>query len=202
MENKQSYILFLLISFLSGFALMSMELVYPRISIIWFGNVLTVWAIDLSMSLVIIAIGYRIGSWLISRKKGELSYYLLFIYLFAVVYLIIINLSHKMILEKIALLDVVLGSILFSLFFMLPTMGLLAVSGPLLVQLINTNCSNTTQSTAVIFGTSTMGGAIAMLVIGLYSLPHLGISITIYFLISLLIINILFVWLFQRIQNN
>ena len=198
MGNKQLSILLLIIAFLSGLVLMSMELVYPRISIIWFGNVLTVWAIDLSMSLVIIAIGYRVGSWLLKRKKREITYYLLSIYLITAVYLLIINLTHQVVLEKISSLDVIFGSILFSIFFMLPTMGLLAITGPLLVHLKNTVSTKTSFSTSVIFGVSTLGGAFAMLFIGLYSLPYLGIKITIYCLATLLVTNCLLIWVYKQ----
>lgn len=200
MKNKQSNILLLITAFLSGLVLMSMELVYPRISIIWFGNVLTVWAIDLSMSLVIIAIGYRIGSWLLKRKKREISYYLLLIYLITAVYLLIINLTYQVVLEKISSLDVIFGTILFSIFFMFPTMGLLAISGPLLVYLKNIVSPKNVSGSSIIFGVSTMGGAIAMLVIGLYSLPYLGIKITIYCLVTLLVSNGLLIWVYKQKQ--
>lgn len=194
MGSKQSTILLLITAFLSGFVLMSMELVYPRVSIVWFGNVLVVWAIDLSMSLVVIAIGYWFGSWLLLRKKKEITSYLFLIYLTTAVYLILINLTHEIVLNQISTLDITLGTILFSILFMLPTMGLLAVSGPLLVHLKSTLSQKNVFSSSVIFGVSTLGGAIAMLVIGLYSLPYLGIKITVYCLVALLVINSLLIW--------
>lgn len=197
MRSRSLTILLLLTAFLSGFVLMSMELIYPRISIIWFGNVLTVWAIDLSMSLTIIAIGYRFGSWLLKRKKRETTYYLLLIYLIAGIYLLIMNLTFQVILEKIASLDVALGSILFSIIFMLPTMGLLSVSGPLLVHLKNTISPQNTFSSSMIFGVSTLGGAIAMLAVGFYSLPYLGLRITIYCLVALLVTNCLLIFIYK-----
>lgn len=198
MKSKQLSILLLITAFLSGFVLMSMELVYPRISIIWFGNVLSVWAIDLSMSLIVIAIGYWAGSWLLKRKKREITFYLLWIYLITAVYLLIMNLTHQVLLEKISSMDVITGSILFSMLFMFPTMGLLAVSGPLLVHLKNTVSPKKMYSSSLIFGVSTMGGAIAMLIIGLYSLPYLGIRITIYCLITLLVTNSLLIWIYKQ----
>ncbi len=198
MENKLSTILLLLTAFLGGFVLMSMELIYPRISIIWFGNVLSVWAIDLSMSLVIVAIGYRIGSWLLIRKKWKMTTYLLLIYLITAVYLSIMNLTYSIILEKISRLDIALGSIMFSIIFMFPTIGLLAVSGPLLVYLKNNFSVKKTLGPSLIFGFSTLGGAISMLVIGLYSLPYLGISVTIYCLVTVLIVNASLILLYKH----
>jgi hypothetical protein len=197
MGSKYSTILLLITAFLSGFVLMSMELVYPRISIIWFGNVLAVWAIDLSMSLVAIAIGYWAGSRLLIRKKREITYYLLLIYLITAAYLVLINFTHQVVLEKISSLDVTFGSIVFSILFMFPTIGLLAISGPLLVHLKNTISPKNAFSSSVIFGVSTLGGALAMLIIGLYTLPHLGIRITIYCLVTLLVTNGVFILMYK-----
>jgi hypothetical protein len=197
MGSKYSTILLLITAFLSGFVLMSMELVYPRISIIWFGNVLAVWAIDLSMSLVAIAIGYWAGSRLLIRKKREITYYLLLIYLTTAAYLVLINFTHQVVLEKISSLDVTFGSIVFSILFMFPTIGLLAISGPLLVHLKNTISPKNAFSSSVIFGVSTLGGALAMLIIGLYTLPHLGIRITIYCLVTLLVTNGVFILMYK-----
>lgn len=81
---------------------------------------------------------------------------------------------------------------------MFPTMGLLAITGPLLVHLKNTVSPKTSSSTSVIFGVSTLGGAFAMLVIGLYSLPYLGIKITIYCLATLLVTNGLLIWVYKQ----
>jgi hypothetical protein len=201
MGSKQSTLLLLITAFLGGFVLMSMELIYPRISIIWFGNVLSVWAIDLSMSLVIIAVGYRIGSWLLKVKKRKISFYLVWIYLFVTCYLLIMSVTHEIILENISYWGVIPGSILFSLIFMLPTMGVLAISGPLLVSFLDEISLNKKSSTSIIFGTSTMGGAISMLVIGLYFLPNMGITMTIYTVVVLLGLNALLIFVSKK-QNS
>lgn len=189
MKSNYSKFLLIIIAFLGGFVLMSMELVFPRISMIWFGNVLSVWAIDLSMSLVIIAIGYRLGSWLLQKNKYPLKACLIAVYFFGAFYLLLINVLYKALMEYIAPLDEVFGSLLFSMILMFPTMGILAFSGPLLVKIFNATSSKHNSGSSLIFGFSTLGGAVAMLIVGLYTLPNLGISITFYFLILLLLLN-------------
>lgn len=189
MNSILQNILLLLTAFIGGFVLMSMELVYPRISVIWFGNILTVWAIDLSMSLIVISIGYWVGSWLLVQKKHPVRFYLISIYLIVAMFLSLINMTHHIILEKVSTLDVISGSVLFSILFMFPTMGLLAITGPLLVHLKSSITSQKAFSSSLIFGVSTMGGAIAMLVVGLYFLPYHGINYTVNFLIAILLAN-------------
>lgn len=202
MGSKTSIILLLLTAFIGGFVLMSMELVYPRISIIWFGNVLSVWAIDLSMSLISIAIGYWIGSLLISRKKRNIITYLFSIYLFTAAYLLLMKFINHDMLEMISQMDVISGSVVFSLLFMFPTMGLLAVTSPILVYLKNSVSTKNTSSSSLIFGTSTIGGAISMLAVGLYSLPYLGINITILALSGLLIFISFLLLIFKLKREN
>jgi hypothetical protein len=193
MQSKVSSFLLILIAFLGGFVLMSVELIYPRISAIWFGNILEIWAVDLSMALLVIAAGYRTGTYLLSRFQNNAFKMLIIFYTCTVMYFFIIPHLYSSILDSLLSFSTVTGAVFFALLFMIPTMGVLAVTSPLLIEIVN-QYFLFKNATPFLFGASSIGGALAMLLIGLYFLPYFGIELTCYMLATILTFNLFFIF--------
>jgi hypothetical protein len=192
MQSKVYSSLLILIAFLGGFVLMSVELIYPRISAIWFGNILEIWAVDLSMALLVIAGGYRTGTYLLSRFQNNTFKLLIIFYSCTVLYFFIIPHFYSSILDSLLSFSTITGAVFFALIFMIPTMGVLAVTSPLLIEIAN-QYDLFKNATPFLFGASSIGGAVAMLLIGLYLLPYFGIELNCYILATILTFNILFI---------
>jgi hypothetical protein len=156
---------------------MGAEVIYPRISAIWFGNILEIWATDLSVSLLVMAIGYRLGALILQKGNRSILKLLVIIYSISAVWFFLLPGIYRPVLDSFLNMPVVLGAFLFALLFMAPTVGLLAVTGPLLVQFANQSKG---FGVSLIYGASSLCGAIGVLLTGLYFLPHLGISISCY----------------------
>lgn len=161
---------------------MSGEIIYPRISAIWFGNTLDIWVADLSMSLFIVALGYLAGSHLLKKKRRVIKPLLLAYFISAAFYAAL-PLFYSRLLDGMLALPVVAGAYLFAWVFMIPTMGLLAFTSPLLV---SASAAEINKGASFVFGLSTLSGAIAMPVVGTYFLPYFGIRATCWFISCLL----------------
>jgi hypothetical protein len=187
-------LLLLTVSFIGGFLLMSIELIYPRISALYFGNTLLVWAADLSLALFFMSIGYLIGSKVVDFKMNNttIKNCLLVSYLMICVFLIFLPYVYDSILIILLPLNILLGLFLFGGFVMFFTIGLLAFSSPLLVYYYN-NLTSSNKNSGMLFSISTIGGVIAIILIGLLSIPFLGIKLTCHMLSVFIFINIILI---------
>lgn len=183
--------LVLLISFISGFVLMSVELLFPRISAIWFGNILNIWAINIAMSLLIIGFGYKTGSILLKRGTSPKKI-LLTVYGLVALYLAVFPDLYTSVLDSLIHMNENLGAMLFSCFLMLPTIGLLAVSSPVLV-----SRSKPQLDTSAVFFSSTTGGALSILTTGLFLIPYHGIGQTFIVMAAFMALNLVVLFLLK-----
>lgn len=198
MSGKRPFSIIACVAFLGGYALMAVEIIYPRISAIWFGNILDVWAVDLAMSLFILALGYRAGSYLLAKNKNALYNYLLLAYFLASSLFFFLPHFYVTLLDAFLDLPVISGAILFAFIFMIPTIGVLAATAPLWVEIISKKSKN---GPSLMYGISSLGGAVAMLLAGLYTLPNWGIRSNCYLLGGLLFINILLTGYIRKSRN-
>ncbi|MGZ3865031.1 MAG: hypothetical protein ACXVOH_01785 [Bacteroidia bacterium] len=175
-------------AFIGGFALMSVELIYPRISSIWFGNTLVVWAVDLSLSLAVIAMGYFSGSFFLKINPHKKNSFLSIVYIVGAAWFFITPHFYNLLLESLLNMNETASAVIFGLVFMIPTMGILAFTSPLLIASAQKNIVQE-NAASFIFGISTFGGALATLFVGLYFIPYLGILNACYFSGALLLFN-------------
>lgn len=188
--------LYILIIFFSGFNLIAIELLFPRITSIWFGNILNIWAINFAMSLLVCALGYRLGSILISKKiKGFKIIILLFSLIFA--HNLLISNYYQAILDSMLFMEETIATIIFSFLFLFPSIGLLTTITPLLVDEFNT-----TLKPASIFFISTLGGTISVLIIGIYVIPNYGIQFTFWFLALTILGLIAFLFFLYNVYDK
>lgn len=163
-------------AFFGGAALMSMELIFPKMSMIWFGNVLSVWSANLVAALATIAIGYSIGGRLVKKGRNLKSITIL-LYVVAGVFFLVLPYFYKMLFEGISGMGVNVGSLISAFIFMLPTIGALAVISPILVSEHEISVGTSKNSSSSVFGFSTIAGVLIILFGGLYVIPFLGLSV-------------------------
>lgn len=199
MQSKNIAFFLGITAFIGGFVLLAVELIYPRISAIWFGNILDIWAVDLSMSLLVIAIGYRSGSYFLKYKLSKLFPILYMCYLLVGVFFIFIPHFYSSILNSFLNFPVIIGAIMFAFIFMITTMGILAAASPLLVEIASKSPTQK-NATSFIYGISTLGGAAAMLFIGLYFIPYFGIKFSCYLLGILTFLNLILIAFIRKVN--
>lgn len=167
-------IVLLVLSFFGGASLMMMELVFPKIAMVWFGNMLEVWSAMLISALLSMAIGYRLGSKIVATGKS-LGIILPLCYVFAG--LMFYLLPHfNPIFESLLGLSSGIGSLIAALIVLLPSIGVLAISSPILISFLEKDRPDSALKSSWVFGTSTIAGVLVILALGLYIIPYLGIA--------------------------
>lgn len=155
-----------------------------------------VWASVLSVTLLGLAIGYRLGDKM-SQKSPQLF---IFINLLASgVFIFCSTIIAKVILPLTLSLEIRIASIIGGIALLFIPMILLGTVSPILVNLHNKISTNTAKSTGIIYGIGTFSG-ILFLLITMYSLlPQIGIqNITFLLGISLVIVGLLFKMLYKH----
>lgn len=165
----------LVMAFFGGMALMSMELIFPKMSMIWFGNILTVWSANLIMALLTIAGGYALGSILL-RKVDNPKIWLIFLYCACGVFFFTMPFFQNAFFEFFLETDESLGSLIAAAVFMVPSIGVLAITSPILISELESYNAKEKTNASVIFGTSTIAGVVALLIGGLFVIPYLGLT--------------------------
>ncbi len=153
---------------------MSMEIIFPKISMIWFGNLLEVWSAMLIGALIAMAVGYKVGSRLVQRNQDS-KWLLVACYVVAAgVFLLMPRFNGLF--ESFLTLNTGVGSLLVALILLLPSIGILAITSPIIVAAFERDATNDRLKSSYIFGASTIAGVLVILMAGLYFLPYLGIA--------------------------
>lgn len=163
----------LILAFFGGSAVMAMEVIFPRISVIWFGNLLNVWSATLIAALMSLSIGYYLGNILVKKMK---NLRLVLVGCYALSAIIFVSLpGWTPVFGAFLGMGEGIGSLLCALLVMLPSLGVLAINSPILVHLVR-NSTSSGGNAPWVFGISTLAGALMVLIGGNYVMMDLGIS--------------------------
>ena len=150
-------------AFISGFSIMTVEMLGARILSPYFGGSLSVWGSIITIFMLALSVGYLIGGRLSTRHPSPVTYAGFFIAA-AITTLPVILLADK-IMEPIFLtiLDPRYGSLLASiLLFFIPT-AILGMISPYSVRLMVESHEHSGHMAGVLFFVSTVGSAIGTL---------------------------------------
>lgn len=186
--SKKLYIL--VMAFMGGATLMSMELIFPKMSMIWFGNVLSVWSANLIMALLTIAAGYALGTVLL-RKEGNHKKWLIILYSICAIFFLTMPYFQKSIFESFFEMNESIGSLITAMIFMVPTIGMLAITSPILVSELESQNEKQKTNVSTVFGVSTIAGVFGLLISGLYVIPYMGLTALMQICGVLMVLNIL-----------
>lgn len=172
MNNKKSRILpraiITSMAFISGFCIMTIEMLGARILSPYFGGSLSVWGSIITIFMLALALGYLLGGTLSTRNPSGTTYAIFFIG--AAVFSLPIILFADSIMEPIflAIEDPRYGSLFASIFlFFIPT-SILGMISPYSVRLMVETEEHSGHMAGLLYFISTLGSAAGTLLTSFY----------------------------------
>lgn len=157
--------------FLTGAAVMVIELLGTRLIAPFYGASLYVWTSVISVTLIALALGYLIGGYWADRARHTgLS---LIIALSGLLTLLVPWLTGPVLLATDPL-GLRLGTFVSTLVLFTPSLLMLGMVGPFAVKLITASLDGVGTSTGSIYAVSTIGSVIGTLFLGFYLFPQVG----------------------------
>ena len=156
--------------FLTGAAVMVIELLGTRLIAPFYGASLYVWTSLISVTLIALALGYYWGGIWADRTKSGLS---LIIAIAGLLTIIIPWLTGPVLLATDPL-GLRLGSFVSTLILFSPSLIMLGMVGPFAVKLSTATLAKVGASTGSIYAVSTVGSVIGTLFLGFYLFPLIG----------------------------
>lgn len=156
--------------FLTGAAVMVIELLGTRLIAPFYGASLYVWTSLIAVTLIALALGYYVGGIWADRSRSGLS----FIIAAAGLLTLIIPWLTEPVLLTTDPLGLRLGSFISTLILFSPSLIMLGMVGPFAVKLSTSALANVGASTGSIYAVSTVGSVIGTLFLGFYLFPLVG----------------------------
>lgn len=162
-----------MLAFFEGAMVIVVELLGTKTIIPVLGNSLVIWTAIISVTIGFLCLGYYIGGRL-SKKDKAISYLSKSLSLASVFIALIPVLSLKY-LDTFLNDSLITSSLLISIFLIGPPILLLAISSPLIIQLLGEKILNSGKSAGYTYAISTLGGILSTLFIAYYLLPNYGL---------------------------
>ncbi len=156
--------------FLTGAAVMVIELLGTRLIAPFYGASLYVWTSLIAVTLIALALGYYWGGIWADRARLRLS----FIIAVAGLLTLIIPWLTGPVLLATDPLGLRMGSFVSTLILFSPSLIMLGMVGPFAVKLSTSALANVGASTGSIYAVSTVGSVIGTLFLGFYLFPLVG----------------------------
>lgn len=156
--------------FLTGAAVMILELLGARIMAPFYGAGLYVWSSLISVTLMALALGYFTGGRWADRAGRGLSF---IIVLAALLILLIPWLIHPVLLNTNAL-GLRAGALVGALVLFLPSLTFLGMVGPFAIKITTAKLEGVGASAGSIYAVSTVGSVVGTLFLGFYLFPMAG----------------------------
>jgi len=167
-HDKFLRITILCVAFISGFAIMSIELLGGRLLSPYFGSSVYVWGSIITIFMLSLSIGYLSGGKLSTRNPNPVTYSMFF--MVAALFVIPIILFADVIMEQVFLviIDPRYGSLVASVaLFFLPT-TILGMISPYSIRLLVQNQEHSGHVAGQLYFVSTLGSAIGTLATSFY----------------------------------
>lgn len=177
------------LAFLSGFTIMSVELLGGRILSPYFGSSIYVWGSIITVFMVSLAIGYLIGGRL-SLVRPNLRVYGAFFLVAALVLIPTVLFGDQMMdFVFLAIMDPRYGSLVASaLLFLLPTV-VLGMIAPYSVRLLVVNTHHSGQVAGLLYFVSTLGSALGTLATSFYLVLYFEVNQILWAMVASLILG-------------
>lgn len=176
--SVSSSTLFYVIAFIEGGAVMAVELAGAKMIAPFYGTSLYVWSSVLAVTLGGLTVGYFLGGW--ASYRFSLPKLLSFELLLGAVLIALMPFLGLNIIPSTMDLGVRSGSLLSSIFLLMPPLICMGMVSPTIIQLNNTELKGTGKTTGTVYAISTFGGILMTLLMGFYLLPEWGIRKSVY----------------------
>jgi predicted membrane-bound spermidine synthase len=169
-----SYLHYEILIFITGAITLSLEVLSSRIMTPYFGVSLYIWAGILSITLIFLALGYRIGGQISQRRdKNALQQILLAAPLWAALYMVIATAIYPIVFPLLATINLVLASFLGGTILLAVPLVVLSAMNPLLIALDRDSRSSGDGGAGRIFFISTVGSVAGVLLTAFLLIPNL-----------------------------
>lgn len=169
-----------LLAFAEGGALLAYQLVCAKLLAPWFGTSLEVWSAILGLTLAGLALGYAWGASLATTTAPakRVTVHMTI----AAIFLISLPWWHPFVQGAASPTGLRSGVVLSGLVLISPLMILLGTFSPLSISMLERFGYPAHRATGIIFGTSTLGGVVYALAVGLIIAPFYGLTTSCYIL--------------------
>ena len=163
--------------FLTGAAIMMIEVLGTRILGPFYGVSLFVWSSLISVTLIALALGYYLGGLAADRaKRFQLSHGIAL----AALSTALIPVFKTSVLLQTNVLGVRAGAFCSALLLFSVPLTLLAMVGPRVIKLCTSRLESVGRSSGSVYAFSTVGGVLGTLVLGFFLLPMMGTRTILY----------------------
>lgn len=194
----------IILVFLAGYLIMSLEILGGRLLAPFFGNSVYVWGSLIGVILIALAGGYYLGGWLSElyqdkeEKKGA-SFFLDKLFLFVVIFLLFDLFCYLAVLKWLSSWDMIWGALASALVLFCVPMAALAAVSPLVIKILSEQ-EKTGHSAGLVYTWGTIGSILGTFLTTFWLIPYFGSRLTLYscFFIALLILVGLFLLVDRR----
>lgn len=195
MSPSRYKFLLLIVSFIEGGSLMAFEILSSKLYTPYLGSSIYVWTAILTVTLVGLAIGYRLGG---KYAENGASKKLLQALLAAAVLVGLSSFISKPVLEAMLSMDVKTASLFGGMVIIfLPVLAMGMVS-PLIVGLLTSNGTRLSAASGLVYGIGTLGGILLLLIATFFLIPAIGVKASTFVLGCLLIIAAIIVFIIKE----
>jgi predicted membrane-bound spermidine synthase len=180
--------LFLLVVILEGGALLSYEIMAAKLYTPHVGATLYVWTSILTLTLISLAIAYRVSQYWSDKKNWKVLPISL---LMAGLYLFIVLLTKETVLPLTYTMGIKTASIFTGIFILTIPVFCMGLTSPLVTALLTSTDNkevNAGKNAGLVYGLGTLSGILFTLISLFVLLPAWGVSVSITFLASILLL--------------
>lgn len=194
--NQTTYkTLLLLISFIEGGTLMAFEILSSKLYTPFLGSSIYVWTAILTITLLGLAIGYRIGGKYVGNAAPKMMKIALVVAAFSVG---ISSFICAPILEGLLSLDVKTASIIAGLLIIFIPVTAMGMISPLIVELLSKKGTAVPAASGLVYGIGTFGGIILLLFTTYSLIPTIGVRNSTFILSGLLLFALVILFILKE----
>jgi len=172
--KPQTYLQYEVLIFITGAVTLSLEVLASRIMTPYFGVSLYIWAGILSITLIFLALGYRLGGQISQRRDHDaLQQILLAAPLWAAFYLVIATALYPIVFPMLAAMNLVVASFLGGTLLLAVPLVVLSAMNPLLIALDRDSRASGDGGAGRIFFISTVGSVAGVVLTAFLLIPNL-----------------------------
>lgn len=155
-------------AFVSGFAIMCIEMLGARILAPYFGSSVYVWGSIIAVFMLSLAFGYLLGGRLSARHPNPITYALFFVgaALFSLPIVLVADSVMELIFDQVA--DPRYGSLLAAILLYFVPICIMGMISPYSVRLLVENEQQSGSMTGLLFFTSTLGSFLGTILTSFY----------------------------------
>lgn len=160
--------------FITGTAVLVLEILGTRLISPLYGNTIYVWSSLIVVTLLALAAGYAVGGWLADRPIVTRS---LFTGIAAAgIWMLVMPFVTRPVLVAFAPVGPAGGALLSALVLFAAPLFLLGATGPQLIRLLTVDLSRVGRSAGAVYTVSTIGSVVGALLAGFVLIPRVGLQ--------------------------